>query len=179
MMEEYLMKQAAPTLAGVKCGCLFRISLDPDAITKETSRMNSVLNHRGVRIIVLRSSGREHLIYAFRPQMLSDILSDGRIFSFLENRGYDMASLGRTFRSLRERMMHYGMAHEIGIFLGYPLDDVIGFIENKGMNFKATGCWKVYGDVSRAKSMFEKIRSCRAVYTEQYMRGTPISNVVV
>ena len=36
--------------------------------------------------------------------------------------------------------------HEIGIFLGYPLADVAGFIRNKGRNCKCIGTWKVYGD---------------------------------
>ena len=32
--------------------------------------------------------------------------------------------------------------HEIGVFLGYPLTDVVGFIENQGRNFTCCGCWK-------------------------------------
>ena len=56
---------------------------------------------------------------------------------------------------LGERIKQSGQCqfpHEIGVFLGYPLEDVKGFIENKGKNFLYSGYWKVYSDVERAKS---------------------------
>ena len=34
--------------------------------------------------------------------------------------------------------------HEIGLLLGYPPEDVSGFIENGGKNFLCSGYWKVY-----------------------------------
>jgi len=33
--------------------------------------------------------------------------------------------------------------HEIGIFPDYPFEDIIGFIRNKGRNFKMCGYWKL------------------------------------
>ncbi len=36
--------------------------------------------------------------------------------------------------------------HEIGLFLGYPPEDVCGYIRNKGKCQKCTGHWQVYGD---------------------------------
>ena len=35
--------------------------------------------------------------------------------------------------------------HEIGVFLGYPLEDVVGFIRHRGKCFTCCGCWKSYG----------------------------------
>lgn len=173
------MKHAAPTLAGVKCGSLFRMSLDLDALHQQMSRMNSVLNHHGVRVIVLRSSGREHLVYAFRPSMISDILSDDRIFSFLSERGYVVSKVNHLIKSLKVKMQGIrGFVHEVGIFLGYPLEDVIGFMENKGLCYKCSGCWKVYGDACEAQKMFCKIRECRNLYTKGYISGTPITELV-
>ena len=61
--------------------------------------------------------------------------------------------------------------HEIGVFLGYPLQDVIGFIENKGMNSKYTGLWKVYGDRDESMKMFAKFRKCTDVYGELWRSG--------
>ncbi len=120
MLEGSLMKHAAPTPAGVKCGSIFKISLDSGTLHQQMLRMNSVLNHHGVRVIVLRSSGREHLVYAFRPRMLSDSLSDDRIFSFLSEMGYDTSNANHLVVSLKKKIDDKkGLAHEIGIFLGY------------------------------------------------------------
>lgn len=50
--------------------------------------------------------------------------------------------------------------HEVGLFLGYPPEDVRGFIENRASGFKLIGCWKVYGDVDAARKKFESFESC-------------------
>ena len=44
--------------------------------------------------------------------------------------------------------------HEIGVFLGYPIWDVKGFIDNKGKDFKYCGTWKVYNNTDYAKIYF-------------------------
>ena len=36
--------------------------------------------------------------------------------------------------------------HEIGIFLGYPLKDVVGFMGYGNYKFYKTKYWKIYGD---------------------------------
>lgn len=61
--------------------------------------------------------------------------------------------------------------HEIGIFLDYPLQDVKGFIENKGKNSKYNGLWKVYGDKDASMKLFEKYRKCISVYSELWRSG--------
>lgn len=40
--------------------------------------------------------------------------------------------------------------------LGYPAEDVQGFIENETKECKCVGCWKVYGDVEQAQKKFEQ-----------------------
>ena len=54
-----------------------------------------------------------------------------------------------------------GFPHEIGIFLGYPLEDVVGFITNNGCNYKYSGCWKVYGDETYSRRLFAQYKSCK------------------
>ena len=61
--------------------------------------------------------------------------------------------------------------HEIGVFLGYPLQDVKGFIENNGRNSKYTGLWKVYGDKAASIRMFKKYRKCFSVYSDLWRSG--------
>ena len=67
---------------------------------------------------------------------------------------------------LKEKMYNYNhlwsdFPHEIGIFLGYPLWDVEGFIANKGQNYKLCGYWKVYEDVSGAIDRFREYDTLR------------------
>ena len=69
--------------------------------------------------------------------------------------------------------------HEIGVFLGYPLSDVVGFIENSGRNFTCCGCWKAYGDPQAAQRHFAQLRKCTAVYLRLFHSGTPILRLAV
>ena len=50
--------------------------------------------------------------------------------------------------------------HEVGLFLGYPPEDVRGFMENRAAGFKLIGYWKVYGEVDAARKKFESFENC-------------------
>lgn len=69
--------------------------------------------------------------------------------------------------------------HEIGVFLGYPIEDVIGFINNKGCNFKCCGYWKVYGDKEKAIKEFARYDKCRMIYTKLWNQGRSILKLTV
>ena len=69
--------------------------------------------------------------------------------------------------------------HEIGFFLGYPPEDVVGFIENNGKNFKFCGCWKVYSDVNEAEKRFHMYRKCKDVYKKIYSCGKSVNMLTV
>ena len=54
-----------------------------------------------------------------------------------------------------EEQMHLNFPHELGLILGYPLCDVIGFIKNNGQNCLYCSYWKVYDNLSQTKKVFE------------------------
>ena len=85
-----------------------------------------------------------------------------------------------TLRQLSRRLCCSAeFPHEIGIFLGYPLHDVVGFIENRGQNFTCCGCWKSYGDPDAAQKHFDQLSKCTAVYLRLFHSGTPILKLAV
>lgn len=65
------------------------------------------------------------------------------------------------------------------LFLGYPVEDVRGFIEQGSDRCKCTGCWKVYGDVRSAEKLFAKYDCCTACYLRQLAAGTPLDRLAV
>lgn len=81
---------------------------------------------------------------------------------------------------LRRRLAEGGeFPHEIGLFLGYPPEDVDGFIKNKACGFKCVGCWKVYGDREKAEKTFSRFRKCTEVYYDQWSKGKTIEGLTV
>ena len=67
--------------------------------------------------------------------------------------------------------------HEIGLFLGYPIEDVVGFIRYAGKGCKLSGLWKVYGDAEAASRLFDRLsRVCHAV-TRRVDKGETLLEV--
>ena len=52
--------------------------------------------------------------------------------AFLKNYGYHNFSVRDAIGQLQARFEQSEFPHEIGLFLGYPLGDVVGFIQNAG-----------------------------------------------
>jgi hypothetical protein len=69
--------------------------------------------------------------------------------------------------------------HEIGLFLGYPPEDVKGFIENRANGFKTVGYWKVYGNVAEAKKKFEVYRRCTDWFMNRLQKGESLERLTV
>ena len=67
----------------------------------------------------------------------------------------------------------------MGLFLSYPPRDVLGFIENRAVNYKCAGLWKVYGDVEQAQRLFAKYRKCTDIYCELWRAGSGIGQLAV
>ena len=61
--------------------------------------------------------------------------------------------------------------HEMGLLLGYPVEDVEGFVVNRGQNYLYCGYWKVYGHVEEKKALFEKYEEARKTLVQFLAKG--------
>jgi hypothetical protein len=119
------------------------------------------------------------MIYVYRPELLDKILREPDVLAFLSGYGYGAADISGMLSVLSGRYcMEKSMPHEIGIFLGYPLEDVVGFIEHEGKDFTCCGYWKSYGDPEAAQQRFSLYRACNSTYRELYRCGTPIIELI-
>ena len=112
------------------------------------------------------------------------VFADEAVRAFLAREGYQLPQeqeqTGIMLTQLSRRLCCSAeFPHEIGVFLGYPLTDVVGFIENRGRNFTCCGCWKAYGDPNAARRHFAQLSKCTAVYLRLFHSGTPISRLAV
>ena len=119
----------------------------------------------------------DHLIFHLLPMVQLEI----QLRAMEEKCGYsEKFSVEECLDRLSERIgTSADFPHEVGIFLGYPTEDVVGFIENKGENFKLCGCWKVYGDEEAAKKTFARYKKCTSVYCRQWAKGKDIERLTV
>lgn len=80
---------------------------------------------------------------------------------------------------MRRMRTSRGFPHEVGLFLGYPPEDVLGFVCNRARNYKAVGLWKVYGDTQRALSRFEACRKCTEESIDRFKSGVSIEQLIM
>lgn len=173
MLEQELISLAAPTLAGIKPGSLFSMQISSDDLTHLRAQLP------GLRLVVL-SQAQKKLLYLFRPEQLSLILHRPEVQRFLLPLGYTSFTIGAALHHLRTRLAHTsGFPHEIGIFLGYPLEDVQGFIQHHGQNCLLSGCWKVYAHVEAAQRTFADYHTCRQQLLQRYAEGAPLRQLIV
>lgn len=180
MSEELLIRHCSPTLAGMKTANMFVCKFaDATAMRESLRRYNKLLGKKGLRLLPLRFEKGRALIYVYRPSHLSRDLEHCTAARILSERGYCSVTPSRCLAELMKRLEKSGeFPHEIGLFLGYPPEDVCGFIENRDC-FKCVGTWKVYGDAETAEKTFAKYKKCTRVYCEQHAKGRPIERLTV
>ena len=181
MSEEAVILHGAPTLAGIKTGSLFRCEYESiEAMRASLREWNRRFSGRGLRVVPLTFENNKALLYLYRPQRLSRDLSDGAASRILSDCGYCEGSPERCLSCLAKRIRSNGdFPHEIGLFLGYPPEDVTGFIEHRECDLKCVGCWKVYGDAAKAQKTFRLFRRCSELYRQRFQNGTPIERLTV
>ena len=151
-----------------------------DYIKSSIDEMNEKFKEKGIQIEILREEETWALIYVYRVKKLEEDLKKNEVSKFLRENGYKETCVNYAISLLKKRLMDLkAFPHEIGVFLGYPIEDVIGFINNKGCNFKCCGYWKVYGDKEKAIKEFARYDKCRMIYTKLWNQGRSILKLTV
>lgn len=180
-MEKYLIEHCSPTLASLKIANLFGYCYESEErLEQEVAEWNRVFAEKGIAMRVLSKKDGRALIYVYRVKRLKNALAEKQVQEFLAYYGYDGLDLEAQLARLAKRISEAeGFPHEIGVFLDYPLEDVIGFIVNRGKNSKCAGCWKVYGDACKACETFARYEKCKAVYGRLWKLGRSIQKLTV
>lgn len=182
LMDYKLVRQCAPTLAARKVGSLFCIdSLSThEPLCALVARWNRDLNPSGIYVRVVAERCGRSFVYVYRRNLLKCLCEACDVRRFLEQYDYKHFDEEKLIANLTYRIGKcHCFPHEIGLFLGYPLEDVKGFIANGGQNCKSCGYWKVYGDVETAEKRFECFRKCFTVMSNLFERGYSLPMLAV
>ena len=180
MPNELIIEQCAPTLAGLKAANLFSYRYeDVQDVISGLRELNNTLSYKGIRFIPIQFKNDRALIFCYRKEMLKEVLSDSESVKMLEELGYSNGSLASFISQLRTRLLGESFPHEIGLFLGYPCEDVRAFMRSSRDGCQYVGTWKAYGNVERAKSAHERFRKCTKVYKRCYENGASLEKLTI
>ncbi|MGI6512034.1 MAG: DUF3793 family protein [Catenisphaera adipataccumulans] len=155
LFQEHLIQYSACTLGHMKTGSLFRILKSELPNYEECMRyFCDLCTPFGYRIMILKETNAFCLIYVYDRMKLEHMLSNAAIQNFLSTFGYEDFTVPGALHHLKRSMQEEEFPHEVGIFLGYPLQDVRAFLSpERNQKYLLVGYWKVY---SRLRSNQKK-----------------------
>ena len=171
-----IVLHCAPLLKGLKTACMVNLEqgdyLELEAVLEGTDLEYKALMEKEGRV----------LVFLYRQRTLAGYLRKNEVRKFLEYYGYDVWDLCAVLRRLADRVSRYtcqssGFPHEIGVFLDYPIADVMGFIEQNGKGELMCGYWKVYHNPGRAQMTFLAYDKARASAVNEYLAGRTIREI--
>lgn len=177
-MAILLAIHCAPILKGVKVANIMTVT------KRESAQIALLLQETAISSCVLETGGDKEILYLYREKELIRYLERREIKDFLSGFGYPKTDLKGKLNRLSKRVSLYsdgtiGFPHEIGVFLGYPLMDVKGFIENEGKNYEYLGYWKVYHNVQGAIRLFRIYDEERKRAVKEVVLGKTIREIAV
>lgn len=175
--ELQLVFQCAPLLSGLKISNLLIIDKDlSEAVTQ-------ILSVTDISVYWLVCSRNRMSFLLYKDKELETYLLNEDVNQMLNQKGYGGLDIKGALQLLSGRYRCYmekkgGFPHEIGLFLGYPVEDVKGFINNRGKNCLYTGYWKVYGNMAEKAKLFEKFDYVRELMVLLVYHGAEISEII-
>ena len=180
-LEQVLVQHCAPTLLGAKSANLVSLSLAQlGDWEEELALCNRLFGAAGLTFRQMCYCKQRVLLLVYRRQLLEARLMEPNVHNLLLELGYP-ASQGveELLACLERRMGSYEVfPHEIGLFLDYPVGDVLGFIRHEGAGGKLCRYWKVYEDVEAAKERFACYDTCRCCLQRLLALGQSISTLL-
>ncbi|MCR4579270.1 MAG: DUF3793 family protein [Treponema sp.] len=178
-LDSVFVQHSAPTLCGIKPGNMFSISAENYSVKKVRSWRKEFYK-QGVLLKTIRVSDSLILFFVYDFVWIRKILSDSLVKAFLKGKDYPVER--GSFAVIKEMFIRLeksgGFPHEVGIFLGYPLADVIAFEKHDGKNCKYCGYWKAYSNVENAKMCCCMYNNCSRMCKQWFEEGFSLPQII-
>lgn len=128
--------------------------------------------------IVLRDKEDIIILMIYNRKLLEEVINKKENRSFLKYFGYYSINLESNLKILKNRYDKYNCPHEIGIFLGIPVEEVRAFIESSGNNYIESRYWKVFVDRKKSTDIFKRYDFIRKYTISSIINGFSLSKVI-
>lgn len=176
-LETQLALQCAPLLTSVKMSNLLIINKDNRDAVIQTFQKTLISYY------VILESKNKIIFLLYHKKGLIEYLGKNDVRNTLFQFGYDRFELFDILKEFSRRYCNYNkqegeFPHELGLLLGYPLEDVKGFIKNQGKNYLYTGYWKVYSNPVETIQLFDKYNRAKEMVIRMLAEGMRVHNIL-
>lgn len=179
-MKNFLTYLLSPVIAGVKPSSTITLTRGENGLYDTwKAKGEKFLAELDLRHVDLREDRKSLVILVYSEKTLENILLEKDNISFLNAIGYTKGlNINEFLVTLIERYEIYHCPHELGIFLGIPLEDVKAFMECSGSKCLLCGYWKVYGNKEKATKIFNNYDTSKQVAMDGIVKGVAFNNII-
>lgn len=157
-IENFLVYHTALVIAKVKPAVTIALSKRNstrfDAWNKFGKKFLSSID---LKYVELRECENSIILMVYDEKVLEKEINTEEHIGFLNKLGYSKElAIDEYVNFLKIRYEKYHCPHELGVFLGIPIEDVRDFMECTDKKCLLCGYWKVYNDKVNAESIFTK-----------------------
>ncbi|MCM1160439.1 MAG: DUF3793 family protein [Roseburia sp.] len=176
-IELQMALQCAPLITGLKISNLLNICKEDFPAMKE------LVKNSHISWYLLLERDDRMTIFLYDKKGLESYLAQKRVLEMFLEAGYKSFSLESILKELRIRYQRYmenkeDFPHEMGLLLGYPAEDVEGFMKHKGENSLCTGYWKVYKNKDRKLKIFESFENAKETLIQLLHCGITMGDII-
>ncbi len=158
--EINFMMRLGPTLLGVKPMHILCFRKDFKFVDRLLADLEMLFStHESIRYQLVYSRNNSIKVIVYHLETMTRLLEDQRVLRFLTSRGFSAEMTAEDYMDhLHRCLIDNQLPEEYGVFFGYPLKDVMGFIGHPSLQHVKTTAWKVYGDPTLSDRLFEQFQ---------------------
>ncbi len=153
-----LLESIGATLMGVKPASLINVHSDQCVKLCKTHFVCG----GPVACVIVKATQEKTQLFFYHQGCLQAVLADAVNRLFLMRLGYpEQGTADQYVRILIQRMRGTPFPHEAGLFFGYPIKDVCGFM-GAPIRYRKTMGWRMYGDTRVSEIIYERYKNARS-----------------
>jgi hypothetical protein len=158
--EINFMMRLGPTLMGVKPMHILCFRKDFKFVDRLLADLEMLFaSHESIRYRLVYSRNNSIKVIVYHLETMTRLLEDQRVLRFLTSRGFSAEMTAEDYMDhLHHCLIDNRLPEEYGVFFGYPLKDVMGFIGHPSLKHVKTTAWKVYGDPTLSDRLFDQFQ---------------------
>ncbi|MBP5176807.1 MAG: DUF3793 family protein [Treponema sp.] len=176
--DQLIVHASSPTFCNIKPGNMFFVKNESFSHDRFENWKKSFSNY-GLQTFSTKLSETTTAILVLNLRWTRKILSEKAVQTYLSEKAHNTVNVFEFVEELFTRMKkNTGFPHEVGVILGYPVEDVIEFEKHGGQGYKYCGCWKSYCDVEKAKKCQCKYKACISMCDRMYEQGYSLKQII-
>lgn len=169
--------QCAPLFLGLRSSLFLTVT------KRQVARIENILRDKRITLYKISENHGKMAVLLFDEKKMKEYIAGEAVQKILGNLGYTGDDLYDFMEIFAQRYTEFvrnesAFPHEMGIFLGYPPEDVRGYLENGGKNYLCAGFWKVYENVQEKIKLFSQFERAQDSLVSLILQGNSLGEAV-